>query len=196
MGIAWIGAATGAAATFVAKDVEVLIIPLLVIAILGPGGVPGVSNFAAPWYTMSTLRSFSQIPVRTKLLITTTGPSFGYYDAALTENLPTAPVPYTYEGSIIETMSYADMLVLYRVVYDSNFTPAMPAGTLLKDLGKRVQFMFGGLLYIEWTLVQRMNGSASEGVGNIATDVFYVPTYVADQISGDALEVVTVARLG
>lgn len=159
-----------------------------------------MSNFAAPWYTMSTLRSFSQIPVRTKLLITTTAPPgttyYGYYDTSLTTGLPTVTVPYTYEGSIIETMSYADMLVLYRVVYDSNFTPAMPAGTLLKDLGKRVQFMFGGLLYIEWTLVQRMNGSASEGVGNIATDVFYVPTYVADQISGDALEVVAVARIG
>lgn len=144
---------------------------------------------------MSVIRSFSQIPVRTKLLITTTAESYGYYDAALTTDLPTVSVPYSYEGSIIETMTYADMLNLYGVVYDTHYT-SLPASTLLKDLGKRVQFMFGGLLYIEWTLVQQMNGPTTEGVGNIATEVFYVPTYVADQVSADALEVVGVARLG
>lgn len=152
-----------------------------------------MSNFAAPWYTMSTLRSFSQIPVRTKLLITTSGLGYGYYDTSLITGLPTVSVPYTYEGSIIETMTYADMLSLYNVVYDIDYL-SMLKGTLLKDLGKRVQFMFGGLLFIEWTLVQRVNGSASEGVGNIATDVFYVPTYVADQVAAD--EEVAVARLG
>ena len=148
---------------------------------------------------MSALRSFSQIPVRTKLLITTNPiPAtsyYGYYDTSLTTGLPTVTVPYTYEGSIIETMTYADMLNLYGVVNNIDYI-SLPAGTLLKDLGKRVRFMFGGLLYIEWTLVQRMNGPTTEGVGNIATDVFYVPTYVANQLSASVDEIVFVARLG
>lgn len=130
------------------------------------------------------MRSFSQIPVRTKFFITTAaygggvGANLDYEDTTLS-------FPNGYPGPTVVT----GMTGPY--VY-----PAVDQGKLLKDMGRSMTIVDASGKHLAlFREVQRVNGSDTEGVGPAGVDdaaygTFFIKTWSAD---GNG---VIVARLG
>ena len=123
-----------------------------------------------------------------------------YYKSSIPNGLANVDIPYSQIGSVINTNTVADMNTLYNQVYDQEYDK-IPLGALLKDMGKTVDFTVNGMLALRWTLVQRVNGAATEGVPEKAVDGFgndtnvgYIVTYCADQSYYD--EAVVCVRTG
>lgn len=142
-------------------------------------------------------RSYAQKEGRSKFFVVFDTTSTQYtYPAYLENRLKTVTVPYTVVGDVISTETYDDMYTLYNYVYyDSQFGPS-DVGTVLRDLGKKIEFRIDGALFARWNLVQRVNGPMTEGVSGRETDTFYVTTVQNDNPSRNYWELIGVARVG
>lgn len=123
----------------------------------------------------STLRKFSQIPVRIKYFLT-----LAEYDPAppaegVSYDDPALVFPGGYPGPIVGDGALG--IVDY---------PGFAAGVLLKDLGRQVVIVDSMDRHIAvYREVQRVNGSGSEGVGpQVSPDgpygTFFVKVWAAD----------------
>jgi len=144
---------------------------------------------------MSTQRVISQVDARTRFLYTvpiSPDPvTYGYTEASITNGIAAAGVDASRVGGNI---SSSDIKTLYININNHNYYD-LNAGLILKDLGKTVNFLSSdGHIFVTWRLVQRMRSFNSEGVTMFPDDVFYVPTYVSNQV--DANEWIGVARTG
>ena len=142
-------------------------------------------------------RSYAQKNTQSKLFVVVDIEYTQYTTPTeLADNLKNVTVPYTVEGDIISTTNHDDMSTLYNDVYNNNWFPSDAAGTLLRDLGKKIEFKIDGALFARWNLVQVMNGPMTEGVSGLEADTFYVTTVQNENPSLDYWEVVGVARVG
>lgn len=130
------------------------------------------------------------------LVVTTTdvsGNVWAYPAANITNGLNaarTAGTPFTQpNASMINCPTATNLQSLYTQVKASTSSrKLLTVGTLLRDMGKRIDFMVNGNLAIRWRLVQRVANAAG---GGISGDLFYVPVFVCNfAYFGDAVYVV------
>ena len=148
-------------------------------------------------------RSYAQKSARSKFFVVVDQTSLTQYThpAYLESQLKNVTVPYTVVGDIISTTNYDDMATLYGTVYyDNGFNPS-DVGTVLRDLGKTIEFKIDGALFARWNLVQVVNGIMTEGVSGLTADTFYVTTVQNDNPppyynNYNLWEVIGVARVG
>ena len=135
---------------------------------------------------MSAMRSFSQIPVRSKFFITT-GTNVQVTEATDYDD-PALMFPGGYPGPTLLNGSIGNITL-----------PVVTPGTLLKDMGRSTTVVdAAGNHLAVYREVQRVNGSGSEGVGAAglnegAYGTFFVKVWSADN---SAPNNVIVARLG
>lgn len=122
---------------------------------------------------MSSLRSFSQIPVRTAFFVTTG--SNVEVTAAINYDDPALVFPGGYPGPIVVDGSIGSITL-----------PVFSAGTLLKDLGRSTTIVdTAGRHLAVYREVQRVNSAANEGVGPAGINegiygTFFVKIWSAD----------------
>ena len=132
---------------------------------------------------MSSLRSFSQIPVRT-----------AFFVATQDFNVPTDGIIYD-DGALVFQNGYPGP----QIVNGSAGPVVVPnfiKGTLLKDLGRSTTVVdTAGRHLAVYREVQRVNGPDTEGVGPAGTNediygIFFVRVWAADA------SIIYVARIG
>lgn len=155
----------------------------------------------------SILRRHSQIApsIRFMRYMTPEG-GWGYYSrTSIEERLASCPIPYTLVGNTVDVASLEDLSHLYfgnypnwTGIWDIDYIDGIPAGALVKDLGKTIRFTINGMLAIQWRLAQIVSGSSSEGVPQnwLSTGAIWVVTYVASSYPTPLEEKVHVARIG
>ena len=132
---------------------------------------------------MSSLRSFSQIPVRTKFLVATTAYERGE-GASLESGDTTLSFPNGYPGPIVVDGTSGSFIY-----------PAVLQGELLKDMGRSMTIVNASGNHVAvFREVQRVNSAANEGVGPAGVDdaaygTFFIKTWAAD---GDGVIVVRI----
>jgi hypothetical protein len=143
-------------------------------------------------------RSYAQKSAQSKFFVVVdrTGNTQYTTPAYLEAELKDVTVPYTVVGDIISTETYDDMYTLYDSVYYDEGFGSSDVGTLLRDLGKKIEFRIDGALFARWNLVQVVNGPMTEGVSGLEADTFYVTTVQNDNPSPNYWEVIGVARVG
>lgn len=143
-------------------------------------------------------RSYAQKSAQSKFFVVVdrTGNTQSTTPAYLEAELKGVTVPYTVVGDVISTETYDDMATLYESVYYENDFGSSGVGTVLRDLGKKIEFRIDGALFARWNLVQRVNGPMTEGVSGREADTFYVTTVQNDNPSSSYWEVVGVVRVG
>ena len=115
------------------------------------------------------------------LLIVTHANARGYHLNCIPEGLAAAQLHGTsysrQSKSMIVTQTGGAMHSLYTDVKGISPTSTLPIGTLLRDLGKRIDFIINGNLAIRWRQVQRVSNIETGGVSG---DVFYVATFISN----------------
>ena len=114
---------------------------------------------------------------------------YGYFQSSIPNGLAETNISYTNTGSTIDVSSVANMQTLHDAIANQvNQNIELSVGTLVKDLGKTVDFTVNGQLSIRWSLVQIVQGATTEGVPPITIDAygndtstFYITTFCADQ---------------
>ena len=152
-------------------------------------------------------RSIAQKSDRSKNLIIVNTAYPGYGEGYLQISAPadfeyyleSVTKPYTVTGNVYSTATLDDMIAgsggLYsRVEYSTDWFYDDMIGTVLRDLGKTIEFKVDGSLFARWNLVQMVNGTVEESQSGENTDTFYITTFYAYPSS--EWEVVGVARLG
>lgn len=124
----------------------------------------------------STLRNFSQIPVRTKYFLTV---------SAFTQGQVTANPPNYDDPAIYFVNGYPGPIINENDMLSVTY-PLFGTGKLLKDLGRQVTIVNDAGAHVAvYCEVQRVNGAGTEGVGPQVTPdgpygTFFIKVWSAD----------------